>query len=68
MLQLHTYSKPDRDPRGRVITTAFLIIAPNLPAPVARTDARSADWVEVEVSLRGQLAFDHWDILHDAVE
>ena len=68
MLQLHTYSTPDRDPRGRVVTTAFLIIAPNLPTPVARTDARSADWVEAEGSLRDQLAFDHWDILHDAME
>jgi ADP-ribose pyrophosphatase YjhB (NUDIX family) len=66
--QLRTYSAPQRDPRGRVVTTAFLAIAPNLPTPIASTDARSADWVEVEGSLRRQLAFDHWQIVHDALE
>lgn len=66
--QLHTYSAPQRDPRTRVVTTAFLAIAPNLPTPIASTDARSADWVEVEGSLRNQLAFDHWQILNDALE
>jgi ADP-ribose pyrophosphatase YjhB (NUDIX family) len=66
--QIETYSKLDRDPRGRVITTAFLAIAPDLPIPTAGTDARRADWVEYEKSLRRQLAFDHWKILTDAVE
>jgi 8-oxo-dGTP diphosphatase len=51
-----------------VITTAFLIIAPDLPTPVGRTDARSADWVEVEDSLQSQLAFDHWVILSNAIK
>jgi 8-oxo-dGTP diphosphatase len=68
LLQLHTYSAPDRDPRGRVITTAFLAIAPDLPPVVGGTDARSADWVEVDDSLRYQLAFDHWAIVDDAME
>jgi len=68
LLQLHTYSAPNRDPRGRVITTAFLAIAPDLPGAVGGTDARSADWVEVEDSLRTQLAFDHWIIVDDAMK
>ncbi|WP_406326535.1 NUDIX hydrolase [Streptomyces sp. NBC_00203] len=66
--QLHTYSRPGRDPRGRVITTAFLAIAPNLPAPTASSDARSASWVTVEDSLLDELAFDHRTILTDALE
>lgn len=66
--QLSTYSDPQRDPRPRrVISTAFLAIAPNLPVPAAATDARSADWVEVERSLAGRLAFDHGRILTDGV-
>lgn len=69
--QVHTYSHPGRDPRGRVVTTAFLAIAPNLPQAVAGTDAYRADWVEVEASLwkaPGRLAFDHAVILQQALE
>ncbi len=66
--QLHTYSEIRRDPRPRrIISTAFLAIAPNLPVPAAATDARSADWVEVEPSLFDRLAFDHGKILKDGV-
>ncbi|WP_308040639.1 NUDIX domain-containing protein [Streptomyces sp. PSKA30] len=66
--QLRTYSHPHRDPRGRVITTAFLAIAPNLPSPTASTDARTASWVAVEDTLMDKLAFDHRTILSDALE
>lgn len=69
--QVHTYSDPRRDPRGRVITTAFLAIAPNLPQAIGGTDAYRADWVEVEASLweePGRLAFDHAVILQNALE
>ncbi len=67
--QLHTYSGIRRDPRPRrIISTAFLAIAPNLPVPAAATDARSADWVEVEPSLFDRLAFDHSKILKDGVQ
>ncbi|MEU6745339.1 NUDIX hydrolase [Spirillospora sp. NPDC046719] len=69
--QLHTYSHPQRDPRGRVITTAFLAVAPNLPEVTGATDAHRADWVEVEESLLGpesHLAFDHGVILQRGLE
>jgi len=66
--QLRTYSKAGRDPRGWVITTAFVAIAPNLPTPVGGSDAASADWYEVEDSLFPYLAFDHEIILRDALE
>ncbi len=68
--QLRTYSDPDRDPRGRIITAAYLALGPNLPTPVAGTDAREAYWHPVGALLRGEsaLAFDHAAILRDALE
>jgi 8-oxo-dGTP diphosphatase len=63
--QVHTYSAPDRDPRGRVVTVSYLAIAPSLPVPVAGSDARAARWTPVG---RTGLAFDHDEILADAVE
>jgi 8-oxo-dGTP diphosphatase len=68
--QLAAYSEPDRDPRGRVVTVAYLAMAPDLPMPVAGTDARSARWepVDTVMSAPASLAFDHNQILGDAVE
>ncbi|MBB5159251.1 NUDIX hydrolase [Saccharopolyspora phatthalungensis] len=68
--QLGTYGKPARDPRGRVISVAYLAIAPGLPEPVAGTDAAGAGWEPVEDVLAGRLglAFDHRQIVADGVE
>lgn len=68
LIQLRTYSTINRDPRYRVLTTAFLAIAPGFLPARGGTDAKSADWVEVDSSLESQLAFDHWDILNDALD
>jgi 8-oxo-dGTP diphosphatase len=68
--QLRTYGEPHRDPRARVVTVAYLAIAPDLPDPRADTDAVHAEWTPVGDVLRGRrrLAFDHDEIVRDAVE
>jgi 8-oxo-dGTP diphosphatase len=68
--QYGVYGEPGRDPRGRVVSVAYLAISPGLPEPVAGTDAAGARWVPVEdiASLAGPLAFDHQRILADGVE
>jgi 8-oxo-dGTP diphosphatase len=68
--QLRTYARPRRDPRGRVVTVAYLAVAPDLPAPAGGSDARDASWRPVSEILEGKtaLAFDHVVILRDGVE
>lgn len=67
--QVAVYSAPGRDPRSpRVVTCAYLAIAPGLPLPRAGSDAQSAEWVPVAEVQRGGLAFDHDQILRDALE
>lgn len=64
---LALYSAPDRDPRGRVVSAAYLALAPDLPIPRAGSDARHAYWAPAYGTAKG-LAFDHDQILVDAVE
>lgn len=68
--QLRTFAAPERDPRGRVVTIAYLAIAPDLPVPVGGSDARSARWQPVASVLAGTvaLAFDHREIVVHAVD
>jgi 8-oxo-dGTP diphosphatase len=66
--QLASYGDPRRDPRMRVVTVAYLALAPELPAPVAGSDAAAARWRPVAEIESRQLAFDHRLILADGVE
>ena len=68
--QLATYGAPGRDPRGRVVSTAYLALLPDPPAPTAGSDAAAADWLAADALLADpkRLAFDHHRILTDGVE
>ena len=67
--QLASYGDPGRDPRMRVVTVAYLALAPEMALPQAGTDAAEAHWVTVADLLDGDvLAFDHQRILADGVE
>lgn len=66
--QLATFSGPDRDPRMRVVSVAYLALSPAKPEPTPGTDAAAAHWVPVEDALAGPLAFDHAEILAAGVE
>ncbi|GLW62352.1 NUDIX hydrolase [Actinomadura rubrobrunea] len=68
--QLRAYGDPGRDPRGRVVTVAYLALGPDMPLPVAGTDARAARWVPVQPLLEesAALAFDHGVILREGLE
>ncbi|MFI2647445.1 NrtR DNA-binding winged helix domain-containing protein [Micromonospora fulviviridis] len=68
--ELGVYGAPGRDPRGRVVSVAYLAIAPRLPEPVAGTDASGACWTPTDLVLSGEtaLAFDHRRIIADGVE
>ena len=68
--QLGAYGTPGRDPRGRIISVAYLAIAPGLPEPIAGTDASDATWVPTDLALsrKTRLAFDHRQILTDGIE
>lgn len=70
--QLATFGKPGRDPRGHVISVAYMaLVRTDTVAPVAGDDAKvgSATWVPVEdLGFVGQtLAFDHATIIEVAL-
>lgn len=66
--QLSTYGDPDRDPRGRVVSVAYLALVPDLPTPSAGSDAADAAWHDVAAVRVDDLAFDHAQILTAGVE
>jgi 8-oxo-dGTP diphosphatase len=67
--QLASYGDPDRDPRGRIVSVAWLAVVPQASAPTAGSDADQAEWRPVtSLMRRGSLAFDHPTILADGIE
>lgn len=63
-VQLHAYSAPDRDPRERVVTIAFVALV-RLREVKGSDDAVDARWFPV--ADHPDLGFDHASILHDAL-
>lgn len=64
--QIGAYSKVDRDPRGRTVTVAYLVRI-DAPVPVmGQDDAAKAEWFPL--SALPPLAFDHEDIMRDAIK
>jgi len=65
VFQIGAYSKIDRDPRGRTVTVAYLALL-NHPSDVKGSDdAAQAEWHSINAL--PPLAFDHMDILKDAL-
>lgn len=68
--QLYTFGKAGRDPRMRVITVAYYaLVRPDL-APLVRAggDVSDAEWFEVSILRKMELAFDHRDIINLAID
>lgn len=70
LTQFGAYGDPERDPRMNVVTIAYLAVLRDVGAVVAGTDAAAAALIPVSDVLNGkiQLAFDHLQIVRDAVE
>jgi 8-oxo-dGTP diphosphatase len=66
--QLRTYGDPTRDPRGRVVSVAYIALTPTTPEPAA--DKRAKFFPVDELGEPGgiQLAYDHERIVPDALE
>ena len=73
--QIGAYSKVDRDPRGRTVTVAYLAIVDAPMAVSGQDDAAKAQWFPLTAFLdkpsgkaeRPELAFDHEEIMKDAI-
>jgi 8-oxo-dGTP diphosphatase len=61
--QLHTYGDPGRDPRGWIVSIAYLAL---IDAAVLRADADTAGWFPVDDL--PDVAFDHARIIADGTE
>ena len=65
--QLGAYGAPDRDPRNRTVSIAFLAELEERADATGGSDAADARWWPVAELVREDLAFDHETILRDGV-
>ncbi len=70
--QVGIYDAVNRDPRGRVVSVAFVAVLDHMPTATAGDDARTALWWSLAEVLDPAtplpLAFDHGHIVTDAVK
>ncbi|MHA1270736.1 MAG: NUDIX domain-containing protein [Candidatus Helarchaeota archaeon] len=63
------YDKPGRDPRGLLITTAYIcIISDDISHIMCSEESTSVELIPIEELEKIDLAFDHEDILKDAIK
>lgn len=60
------FSAPGRDPRGWVVSAAFMAVVDQKPAVHAGDDAAEVFWLELDQIDPAALAFDHAEILKKA--
>ena len=68
--QFGAYGDPGRDPRGNIVSIAFLAVGPDVPELIAGSDAADARLWPVADVVDGSLplAFDHQRIVTDGVD
>lgn len=66
LYQFHTFSAPGRDPRGWTVSVAYVGMLIQEIEPDAGDDAKLAQWFSTKAL--PELAFDHKDIIHKALE
>ncbi len=70
LTQIGAYGDPGRDPRGRVVSVAFVATVTGTPGVAGEDDAVEARWHCLSDVLTGcgRLAFDHRQIISDAIQ
>jgi len=70
LTQFGAYGDPERDPRMNIVSVAYLTVLRDVDGVVAGADAAAAALVPVSDVLNGriELAFDHAQIVRDAIE
>lgn len=58
------YDRPDRDPRGRYVSVAYIVTVPADTVAQAGDDAAAIQWLPLDAP--GDLAFDHGEIVAEA--
>ena len=66
--QLRTYGDPSRDPRGRVVSVAYLALTPTTHDPTDPLTAQLWDVEQLGTQDGPRLAYDHDRIVPDALE
>jgi 8-oxo-dGTP diphosphatase len=65
--QLYTFGRPERDPRGRIVSVAYFgLVNPTNFKLAASSDAEDARWFDIKKL--PDLAFDHAEVVETAVK